>query len=210
MTIDTARLRALAEAVVRARELYREVAEKPGPLRWPVSRAWANADEDFHRAVQVDAILALLDERAALAAMLRRLRAWDMLDVAGDGAYWKREIDAALAARGKEPQRVQCPQCRGSGVGEYVDHGHGPDSIEPIRCDKCDGFGWLAAPPAPSQSKLERLLALLTEWQSEPPDPEADRELARLQEALAYSRGERETVPAPSHEAMRAALGGGK
>ena len=63
-----------------------------------------------------------------------------------------------------------------------------------------------AAPPAPSQSKRERLLALLTEWQSEPPDPEADRELARLQEALAYSRGERETVPSQAHEAMRAAL----
>jgi hypothetical protein len=70
----------------------------------------------------------------------------------------------ALAARGEEPQRVQCPQCRGSGVGEYVYHGHGPDSIEPIRCDKCDGFGWLAAPPAlPAEAReaMERAMAAL-------------------------------------------------
>jgi hypothetical protein len=34
----------------------------------------------------------------AVARVLRRLRQWDHLDTAGDGLYWKREIDAALAA----------------------------------------------------------------------------------------------------------------
>jgi hypothetical protein len=96
MTIDTARLRALAEAVVRARELYREVAEKPGPLRWPVSRAWANADEDFHRAVQVDAILALLAERDALAAMLRECRELVSPPLSGTERRLAGRIDAAL------------------------------------------------------------------------------------------------------------------
>lgn len=30
--------------------------------------------------------------------VLERIRQWDMLDVAADGAYWKREIDAALSS----------------------------------------------------------------------------------------------------------------
>ena len=29
-------------------------------------------------------------------ALLTRIRQWDMLDVTGDGSFWKREIDAAL------------------------------------------------------------------------------------------------------------------
>jgi DnaJ-class molecular chaperone len=41
--------------------------------------------------------------------------------------------------------RVTCPQCRGTGVSKYVVHGHGPDSIEPIRCESCDGFGFIEA-----------------------------------------------------------------
>jgi len=38
-----------------------------------------------------------------------------------------------------------CPQCNGTGIGEYFDHGsaqHGEEAIEPIRCDICDGFGY--------------------------------------------------------------------
>lgn len=34
---------------------------------------------------------------ANLAALLLRLRAWDMMDSAADGAYWRKEIDALLA-----------------------------------------------------------------------------------------------------------------
>lgn len=29
--------------------------------------------------------------------VVRRIRAWDMLDVAADGAFWKRQLDEALA-----------------------------------------------------------------------------------------------------------------
>ena len=36
-----------------------------------------------------------------LRALLQRIRQWDMLGTAADGAFWKREIDAAL----KEGQR---------------------------------------------------------------------------------------------------------
>lgn len=52
--------------------------------------------------------------------------------------------------------------------------------------------------PEPSESKRARLLSLLREWKSLPPEPEPDRELERLTEALAYNRGERETLPEPS------------
>lgn len=36
-------------------------------------------------------------ERDELLALLHRIRAWDMMDVAADGPCWKREIDAAIA-----------------------------------------------------------------------------------------------------------------
>ncbi len=77
MTIDADRLRALAE---------RDIAQ----------------GFTFADCIQLADVSALLNERDALSAMLRRIRAWDMLDVAGDGAYWKREIDAALDGA-KEP-----------------------------------------------------------------------------------------------------------
>lgn len=35
-------------------------------------------------------------EVEALRALLLRIRAWDMMDTATDGAFWRREIDAAL------------------------------------------------------------------------------------------------------------------
>jgi hypothetical protein len=34
-------------------------------------------------------------------ALLRRLREWDQLPQTGDGPYWMREIDAALADAGR-------------------------------------------------------------------------------------------------------------
>jgi hypothetical protein len=45
------------------------------------------------------------DALLAVARVLRRLRQWDHLDTAGDGLYWKREIDAALAALPEHPRR---------------------------------------------------------------------------------------------------------
>ena len=43
----------------------------------------------------------LHEEVERLRAMLQRIRQWDMLGASADGAFWKREIDAAL----KEGQR---------------------------------------------------------------------------------------------------------
>lgn len=44
--------------------------------------------------------LATIDERDAqisrLKELLVRLRQWDILDVAGDGSYWKKEVDEVL------------------------------------------------------------------------------------------------------------------
>ena len=133
MTIDAARLRALAEAArdaCAAREAVARDCTASQEAYYRATEAWMHARRDLERAASPDAILALLDERDALvrerdavlaanrdcllhfdalkaerdalAAMLRRIRAWDMLDVAGDGAYWKREIDAALDGA-KEP-----------------------------------------------------------------------------------------------------------
>jgi hypothetical protein len=41
------------------------------------------------------------DHREAM-RLLRRIRAWDMLDTAADGAFWKREIDALTKALGDD------------------------------------------------------------------------------------------------------------
>ena len=38
---------------------------------------------------------------APLVDLLKRIRAWDMMDTAADGAYWRKAIDAAIAAEGK-------------------------------------------------------------------------------------------------------------
>jgi hypothetical protein len=45
--------------------------------------------------------------RDKLRDVLGRIRGWDMLDVTGDGLFWKREIDEALspAANGPEPTK---------------------------------------------------------------------------------------------------------
>ncbi len=37
-------------------------------------------------------------QRDAAHAALKRIRGWDMLDATADGPFWKRELDAALAA----------------------------------------------------------------------------------------------------------------
>lgn len=39
-------------------------------------------------------------ERNRLRGLLRRIHDWDHMDSAGDGAYWRREIVAALAEKG--------------------------------------------------------------------------------------------------------------
>lgn len=60
-------------------------------------------EPDVRRAVQ--AALATNEKRNkridALEGLLRRIRQWDMLDAAADGAYWKGEIDK-LIAEGRE------------------------------------------------------------------------------------------------------------
>ena len=41
-------------------------------------------------------------ERDAALRLLRRLSEWDHMDTAGDGAYWRQEIDAFLARHAEE------------------------------------------------------------------------------------------------------------
>jgi len=36
---------------------------------------------------------------------------------------------------------IKCARCSGSGVESYRAHGVTKDSLEPIRCSECDGFG---------------------------------------------------------------------
>ena len=46
----------------------------------------------------------LQSEAEGLRSLLARIRAWDVLDIPdSDGAFWKREIDAALAAPKEKP-----------------------------------------------------------------------------------------------------------
>lgn len=35
-----------------------------------------------------------------------------------------------------------CLVCNGTGISSYVNHGHGEDSVEAIKCDNCEGFGY--------------------------------------------------------------------
>jgi hypothetical protein len=47
-------------------------------------------------------IVRCVNSHDALVDVLRRVRGWDMLDASADGAFWKREIAAALSkAEGK-------------------------------------------------------------------------------------------------------------
>ena len=36
---------------------------------------------------------------------------------------------------------IVCKKCNGTGIESYFNHGHGEDSVEPIKCEECDGFG---------------------------------------------------------------------
>ena len=36
---------------------------------------------------------------------------------------------------------VACPVCKGGGISHYEVHGQTEDSVEPIKCQECDGFG---------------------------------------------------------------------
>ena len=45
-----------------------------------------------------------------------------------------------------ERQSKTCLKCNGTGVEDYWDHGfaeHGLEAIEAIRCQDCDGFGYI-------------------------------------------------------------------
>jgi len=68
-----------------------------------VNAALSNTAEAINL-VQVETIRQLKDEAARFRELVQRLRQWDMLDVAADGPYWKREIDAALALENEEAQ----------------------------------------------------------------------------------------------------------
>ena len=46
--------------------------------------------------------------------------------------------------------RVPCKLCQGSGIEEWYDHGSaqfGTEALEPIRCHRCDGFGYTTEHP---------------------------------------------------------------
>lgn len=36
---------------------------------------------------------------------------------------------------------IACPICKGCGISHYEVHGQTEDSVEPIKCERCDGFG---------------------------------------------------------------------
>lgn len=41
----------------------------------------------------------------------------------------------------KSYEWVACPICKGGGISHYEIHGKTEDSVEPIKCEECDGFG---------------------------------------------------------------------
>jgi hypothetical protein len=94
----TAPTLASEHAHARIARTFREAAEA---LRTADREIAALQDERELRREAADAAERAEADRDALLAVarvLRRLRQWDHLDTAGDGLYWKREIDAALAA----------------------------------------------------------------------------------------------------------------
>lgn len=38
---------------------------------------------------------------------------------------------------------MDCDKCKGSGTEYYWNHGYGEESVEPIKCSNCDGFGYV-------------------------------------------------------------------
>jgi hypothetical protein len=90
-----------------AREAERVVKEQAERERDEMVQVAANyeaeRDEQFSGRVQANRRARDAEARVReLTALLGRIRQWDHLDGAGDGPFWKREIDAALAAT-KEP-----------------------------------------------------------------------------------------------------------
>lgn len=74
-------------------------------------------------------------------ALLKRLRAWDMMDSAADGTYWRREIDATLAKDVEPP--LDTPPI-----------GH---AIVPIE-DACEA--WVRSRPASWEANAGSILAI--------------------------------------------------
>lgn len=35
----------------------------------------------------------------------------------------------------------RCQKCAGTGIESYFNHGYGEDTVEPIKCIDCNGFG---------------------------------------------------------------------
>lgn len=60
----------------------------------------------------------LQSDNAIYESLLRRLLKWDHFEAASDGAYWRREIEAALAPHAVDAGEP-CPTC-----GKYLSHEH--------------------------------------------------------------------------------------
>jgi hypothetical protein len=67
-----------------------------------MTSSWSDAEMGTakDRAVSFWANKYLLEQAttAVLAALLKRIRGWDVMDATADGPYWRAEIDAALAS----------------------------------------------------------------------------------------------------------------
>ena len=61
---------------------------------------WIESDMSCHGDAEIAAELRRLHaQRDALLGLVKRIRQWDALDIPDtDGAFWKREIDAAIKA----------------------------------------------------------------------------------------------------------------
>lgn len=69
---------------------------------------------------------------------------------------WNARGRQAIAMAAPTEQMAPCKACAGSGIGGYWDHGvheHGEQALEPLRCDKCEGFGRSAAPPSQPEQR---------------------------------------------------------
>lgn len=115
-----------------------------------------------------------LHARLALAEkLLRRLHGWDHMDTAGDGSYWRREIDAFISSREPAPQPETEKPCN------QIDHEFDCHVVivSGVPCCGCagrvhaapgpmgdgrDGSYPIAEPPAP-QDHAESILAATDE-----------------------------------------------
>lgn len=94
---------------------------------------------------------------APLADLLMRLRAWDMMDVAADGPYWRKQIDAAIGIKPAEPIAAIAPdqstEALDTRQGRPVSDRHS-DHGRAVEC----GGGPAIAPDALTNAKLCDLL----------------------------------------------------